>query len=104
MNEQITWYDATCISGDDVKGIWENDNLDHVANLCCHCSSDGQLLVAGDENGYVRLFQYPCVEEKASFHLAKQSSNAVTEVRFLKDNSCMVASSTEGFLFIWDLL
>lgn len=54
MAEQIKFYDATCLSGDDVRGIWENDQLDNVVNLCCHCSSTGDLVVTGDENGNVR--------------------------------------------------
>ena len=54
MSEQIKFYDATCLSGDDVMGVWENSNLDNVVNLCLHCSSSGDLVVTGDENGYVR--------------------------------------------------
>lgn len=104
MSEQIKFHDATCLSGDDVRGIWENDNLDNVVNLACHCSSTGDLIVTGDENGNVRLFTYPCLEQNAGFHLAKQSSGVVTEARFLKENNCVVTSGMEGALFIWELV
>ena len=54
MSEQIKFYDANCLSGDDVRCVWENENLNDVVNLCCHCSSSGDLVVTGDENGFVR--------------------------------------------------
>lgn len=101
--DKIQWYDATCLSGNDVKGIWENDNLNNVINLCCHCSLENDLIATGDENGNVRLFVYPCTDNNASFYFTKQSSNAVTEIRFLKENNAIITSSLEGSVFIWEL-
>ena len=60
--------------------------------------------MTGDEIGNIRLFSYPSTDEKASFYLIKQSSNAVTETRFLKDNNCIVTSNMQGDLFIYDLI
>lgn len=84
-------------------GCWNNINIENVINLCCHQLDN--LLITGDENGNIRLFKYPCIDQNASFYYAKQSSNACTEARFLKkDSNCIVTSSFDGSLFIWDLV
>ena len=50
----------------------------------CSRSPNGQLLVTGDDNGYVKLYRYPVLEE-GNQHYSFNHMSCVMNVKFLKD-------------------
>jgi len=52
----------------------------------CDRHPDGSVLVTADDFGFVKLFNYPCPVEKASFHKFVGHSSHVTNVAFSKNS------------------
>lgn len=56
--EEIAWASWTCVLGPSVQGVWPAYTDVTDVNAAC-VSHDGQVIVTGDDFGYVKLFQYP---------------------------------------------
>ncbi|KAI1301465.1 putative echinoderm microtubule-associated protein [Halotydeus destructor] len=87
--------------GDDVKGIWDNEQLKDVVNLSCHCSPAKSWLASGDEEGFLRFFTYPCVDPRSGFFERKIGTGSVSEVRFLHDDGHLVTANMNGLILRW---
>ncbi|XP_076315888.1 echinoderm microtubule-associated protein-like CG42247 [Tachypleus tridentatus] len=99
------WYDLTSTLGHNLLGIWENQDLREVVNLTSHRSYSKQLLAAGDHEGYVRLFRYPCPSTLAYFREYKHGSAGTAVVRFLPGDKHLVsAGGTDGAMLVWRLI
>jgi len=86
------WVDQTCVVGWSVAGLWSNHNYQNVANIeTAHVSKFRELLVAGDSDGYLRLFGFPCMNPKAEFHEEKAVSGPLSCARFFYDDSYVIA-------------
>ena len=78
--KNIEWKSWTSTLGFGVQGIWPGVDFTDVNSVCR--SQDGNLLATGDDFGKVKLFKWPCIEEKADFNESIGHSSHVTEVRF----------------------
>ena len=60
------------------------------------------VLVTGDDFGKVKLFKYPCVQEKSSFNKYGGHSAHVTNVKFLRDSSYVISTGGgDKSIFQW---
>lgn len=57
-----------------------------------HCSSRMRLLVSGDDNGKVRLLEYPCVIQHSESVKGRGHSSHVTNVKFLKNDEKVIST------------
>lgn len=128
--QDIEWFNATCSASENVRAIWDNDNLNQLAdnnqnqiatrqtankqqqqqqpaptvvNMSCHVSNSNKLVVASDGNGHLRLFKYPCREPTMGFYQRRYSSMPAVVVRFLSDDQHFVSSGSDGSVSLWGL-
>lgn len=80
----MQWAGWSCLQGFPVMGMWQDGQCGNDINSC-HRSPDGQLLVTSDDEGYVRIFNYPCVIKEAPHHAFKGHAAFTENVRFLQD-------------------
>lgn len=65
--EQITWNTWKSIIGAEIVGIWPR-GADKAEVNCCHVSNSGNAVATGDDNGLVKLFNFPCSEKYVSLN------------------------------------
>lgn len=80
----MQWAGWSCLQGFPVMGMWQDGQCGNDINSC-HRSPDGRLLVTSDDEGYVRLYNYPCVIKEAPHHALKGHAAFTENVRFLED-------------------
>uniref|UniRef100_T1IJD0 Uncharacterized protein n=1 Tax=Strigamia maritima TaxID=126957 RepID=T1IJD0_STRMM len=99
----VRWSRLTCTLGYSINGIWNNINQRLPGLITSsHVSSSNKLLSAADDEGYVRLFRYPCISPKADYHEIKPYTGRVTSVRFLYDDSFLItAGGIDAALMQW---
>ncbi|XP_022246683.1 echinoderm microtubule-associated protein-like CG42247 [Limulus polyphemus] len=103
--KDLEWYDLTSTLGHNLLGMWENEDLREVVNLTSHRASSKQLIAAGDQEGFVRLFRYPCPSTKAAFREYKHGSSGTTVVKFLRgDRNLVSAGGSDGAILVWRLV
>eukprot|EP00873_Tetraselmis_striata_P042208 jgi/Tetstr1/462472/TSEL_007468.t1 len=78
------WASWSTVQGFSVMGIWKNTS-DTTDINACHRSPCGKYLVAADDSGVIRLYNYPCVIEKAPSRDYFGHSSHVMNVRFSPD-------------------
>mmetsp|Transcript_32689 Transcript_32689/g.92738 ORF Transcript_32689/g.92738 Transcript_32689/m.92738 type:complete len:986 (+) Transcript_32689:227-3184(+) len=83
------WASWTCVQGFPVMGIWKNTSDTTDINACDR-SPCGQYLVAVDDSGMTRLYNYPCVVEKAPSKDYVGHSSHVMNARFSSDGRHVV--------------
>lgn len=59
---KIEWYEWTSIFDPQIIGIWPDDARSNYIN-CAHLASNAMKLATGDDDGSVKLFQFPCTEQ-----------------------------------------
>lgn len=86
----LQWKSYSCVLGFGVMGIWPPfaDGTD-INSL--HVSRDKSLVVTGDDNGLVNVFNYPCVIKNAPRLQFTGHSSHVTNVRFAYDDNVIVS-------------
>ena len=97
------WHDLTAPIGFHVAGAWNNSSYsnDDAVITSAHAGWNRQLLLAADNDGFVRLFRYPCTSTKTEFREAKPFSGAVNAARFLLDDIYAVAvGGTSGSVLV----
>ena len=101
----VKWLDQTCIVGFPIAGTWNNVNYKDDSDITSvHMGNNRQLVVAGDNHGYVRLFRSPCTTPKAEFNEEKPSSKIVHQVKFLMDDLYVIsASGKDATLVRWKI-
>jgi len=78
------WASWSTVQGFSVMGIWKNTN-DTTDINACHRSPCERYLAAADDSGMIRLYNYPCVVEKAPSRDYKGHSSHVMNIRFSAD-------------------
>eukprot|EP01044_Picomonas_judraskeda_P014565 COSAG03_NODE_2331_length_2879_cov_1.649281_2_plen_494_part_00 len=98
------WDTWTCQLGFPVMGIW-SDNMDGTDINAVHRSTRGGHLVAADDNGQVRLLNFPCVIDKAPAAVFGGHCSHVPNVRWLSDDRRVVsAGGHDRTLFQWRIV
>ena len=87
----MEWASWTCLQGFPVMGMWQDGQCGNDINSC-HRSPDGHSLVTSDDDGFVRLFNYPCVIKEAPHHAFKGHAAFTENVRFLADGKRVVSA------------
>ncbi|XP_040580643.1 echinoderm microtubule-associated protein-like CG42247 [Lepeophtheirus salmonis] len=85
----IEWLEHTCTVGFPVVGIWNNLNYRNEPSIpsVVHTGFEGQFVSTGDHHGYLRLFQYPCVNPRAEYLEMKTGSGPIYGLDvFFKDS------------------
>ena len=76
-------YIATHPVGFPVMGIWA-DGMDGTDTNAVHRSSSHRHVVTAGDDGRVRLFNYPCVIDKAPARVMTGHSSHVANVRCVR--------------------
>ena len=106
----VQWYSHTCYLGFPVMGIWpEGVDATHVNS--CHVS-DGTgggkgagLVLTGDDNGGLKLFNAPCVVEGAPYVEGYGHCSGITSARFLKGDRAAVSSGgADRSVMLWKVV
>lgn len=81
--KDFEWASWTCKLGFPVQGVFQSVDYSDVNTVCR--AGNQKVLATGDDNGYVNLFKYPCVVEKAQCKAYIGHSSHVTKVNYLSN-------------------
>jgi microtubule-associated protein-like 1/2 len=105
--KDVKWMSNNCTVGFLCAGMWNNRFYQTPAATIITTASRTlaqDLLVSGDNDGYLRLFKYPCITPRAEFTEAKVYSGSIASVRFLYGNTTIATvGGTDATLMIWEL-
>lgn len=97
------WSTHTSVLGWPVQGVWssnhEYEGLNDVNAMDRHC--DGKLLAVGDDMSNVKIYRYPCVEERSRCVLLSGHSSHVTNVRWTNKQHLVSAGGNDKSLMFW---
>ena len=102
-----TWLEQTCTMGYNVAGTWNNLGFknDPTTTTALHVGNHRTRVIAGDAQGNLRLFQYPCTTARAEFIEEKSSSTAVVATRFLfEDMYVITVGGSDATLLRWKIV
>ena len=96
-----TWATWTCPLGWPVQGIWPS-TADGTEYNAVHRSHKGDLVVAADDYGRLKLFNYPCVTPGCGSDAYYGHSSHVTNCRWTNDDSHVITTGgTDRAVFQW---
>jgi microtubule-associated protein-like 6 len=96
------WATQTCKLGWGVQGIWPpGADTSDINSVDRHCA--GKLIASADDNGQVKIFRYPCVNEGAKFLALDGHSSHVTCVRWTVGHNLASVGGNDKCLFVWDM-
>nr|XP_027204131.1 echinoderm microtubule-associated protein-like 1 [Dermatophagoides pteronyssinus] len=104
FSDNLQWCNVTCSGLEDARGTWDNEKFKDVINICKNYSPTLKCIVTGDENGFIRLFAYPCYDTKASYFQYKQGGGSVTDVKFAPNEAFIATCNFDGTVFVWRLI
>ncbi|XP_014242237.2 echinoderm microtubule-associated protein-like CG42247 isoform X2 [Cimex lectularius] len=104
--KDVKWYTHNSTVGFLVSGIWNNRYYPMTSIISTvNRSAAHDLLVAGDTEGYLRLFRYPCISTKAEYNEEKVYSLAIATARFLfNDRNVATVGGTDASLMLWEVI
>jgi microtubule-associated protein-like 6 len=98
--KDIDWYTWTWVLGFPVIGIFPGVDLTDVNTVWR--SNNREILATGEDSSKVKLFKYPCCEEKAQFKEYIGHSSHLTEVKFsANDNYLATVGGNDKTVIIW---
>lgn len=103
--KDVKWYTHNATVGFMVAGMWNNRYYPMTSIISTASRSAAHdLLVSGDTDGYIRLFRYPCLSQKAEYNEEKVYSGTVACARFLfNDRNVVTVGGTDAALMLWQL-
>ncbi|XP_053678540.1 echinoderm microtubule-associated protein-like CG42247 [Anopheles nili] len=105
--KDVKWLSSNSTVGFLVAGLWNNRYYPAPSNTVITTTARTaaqDLVAAGDGDGYLRLFRYPCITPRAEFTEAKVYSGTLACVKFLYGNHSLVTvGGTDASLMIWEL-
>ncbi|XP_077998925.1 echinoderm microtubule-associated protein-like 2 isoform X1 [Glandiceps talaboti] len=104
LMRDVEWYTQTCILGYTLLGVWSSKDTGTDINAV-ERSQHSDVIVSGDNNGFISVYRYPCTSFKAESHDVKAYSSHVTNVRFLPEDRFMVSTGgLDACLMQWVLV
>ncbi|XP_076041136.1 doublecortin-domain-containing echinoderm-microtubule-associated protein isoform X3 [Oratosquilla oratoria] len=76
-----TWVTHTCPLGYMVHGVWAGGR-DAPIQVTLDRGPRGDVVAAGDTDGYIRLYRYPVLSRRAGYHEYKVYTSYVSGLRF----------------------
>ncbi|XP_052900839.1 echinoderm microtubule-associated protein-like CG42247 isoform X1 [Anopheles moucheti] len=105
--KDVKWLTSNSTVGFLVAGLWNNRYYPAPSNTIITTTARTaaqDLVAAGDADGYLRLFRYPCITPRAEFTEAKVYSGTLACIKFLYGNHSLVTvGGTDASLMIWEL-
>ncbi|GLV35997.1 Doublecortin-domain-containing echinoderm-microtubule-associated protein [Carabus blaptoides fortunei] len=103
--KDVKWYTHNSTIGFMVHGMWNNRFYPMTSIvITANRAAAHDLLVAGDADGYIRLFRYPCLSPKAEYNEEKVYSGQVACARFMfNDRNIVTVGGTDASLMLWEL-
>ncbi|XP_077381857.1 echinoderm microtubule-associated protein-like 6 isoform X7 [Festucalex cinctus] len=100
----VHWMTWTGVLGPEVNSIWPKySNVTNVNSVDANYS--GAVLAAGDDQGLVKLFRFPCLKKGAKFKKYIGHSAHVTNVRWSGDLQWLVSTGgADHAVFQWRFL
>jgi WD40 repeat protein len=100
--DSIKWADDALIAGWDTQGLyqkgWDGTDLNDAT-----VTSDGKLIVSGDDYGTVRLHNYPAIDPSACIEYSGHAE-FVVGVEWLRDDSQLITcGGNDMAIFQWQL-
>nr|XP_014289847.1 echinoderm microtubule-associated protein-like CG42247 isoform X2 [Halyomorpha halys] len=104
--KDVKWYTQNCSVGFLVAGIWNNRYYPQTSVISTVSRSAAHdLLVVGDTEGYLRLFRYPCISQKAEYNEEKVYSMSIAAARFLyNDRNVATVGGSDASLMLWQVV
>lgn len=100
----MQWATQTCIIGHPVLGAWSNLGKGEDINAVGR-SNQSDLMVVGENKGFIRVYKYPCSTHKAESLSVKPYSSHVTNVGFIFDDSFLVSTGgSDSSIVQWSLV
>ncbi|XP_042868750.1 echinoderm microtubule-associated protein-like CG42247 [Penaeus japonicus] len=98
-----TWVTQTSPLGYMVHGVWGGGKDAHI-QVTVDRGPRGDVLAAGDTDGFIRLYRYPVLSLRAGYHEYKVYTSYVSGVRFSHtDNYLYTIGGTDAALMRWRL-
>ncbi|XP_068236038.1 echinoderm microtubule-associated protein-like CG42247 [Palaemon carinicauda] len=95
------WSTQTCPLSYMVHGVWSGAR-DAPLQVTLDRSPRGDVVAAGDTDGYIRLYRYPVLSTRAGYHEYKVYTSYVSSVRFsYTDNYLYSIGDTDAALMRW---
>jgi len=86
-----TWETWTSVRGWHVNGVWpKNSMLNHVRTISR--SESQKLVVTGDKDGLVKLFNYPCPQWGSDYKEYRMHSTFVEGIRFSHGDEYVIST------------
>ncbi|KAI5709816.1 hypothetical protein M8J75_003490 [Diaphorina citri] len=104
--KDVKWYTFNATVGYLVSGIWNNRFYPMTSMISAvNRSAAHDLLIAGDVDGYLRLFRYPCISPKAEYSEEKVYSGQINAARFMfNDRNLVTVGGSDATLMLWEVV
>lgn len=98
--KDFQYHTFTCLFGFPVQGIFPGVDFTDVNSTSRN--STEKLIASAEDTGMVKLFKYPCTEERASSKEYAGHSSHVTKVRFSSgDNYVVSTGGNDKSVLLW---
>eukprot|EP00602_Paraphysomonas_sp_CaronLab_P006133 CAMPEP_0185021562 /NCGR_PEP_ID=MMETSP1103-20130426/4257_1 /TAXON_ID=36769 /ORGANISM="Paraphysomonas bandaiensis, Strain Caron Lab Isolate" /LENGTH=2261 /DNA_ID=CAMNT_0027553167 /DNA_START=29 /DNA_END=6811 /DNA_ORIENTATION=- len=101
LMRDVVWDTDTCVYSYNTQSIW-GPYADGVYNNAVCKSNAGDMLVAVDNCGRLRVLGNPCISEQPNFLQARGHAADIQCIRFTIDDSYIISTGgTDGCIFQW---
>lgn len=100
----IKWSTWTCVLGPEVEGIWpKNSKITQISAV--DVNVEKKLLASGNQDGIVKLFQFPVFNKSAKSQKFVGHSADVTNVRWAPNGETLLTvGGTDNAILQWRLV
>nr|XP_053632744.1 echinoderm microtubule-associated protein-like 5 [Cherax quadricarinatus] len=100
---EVEWSSWTCVLGAQVAGIWPKYSDTSDVNAC-HANMDLGVIVTAGDDGFLRLFRFPCAKKDSKSESYVGHSEHVSNVRWSCDSRYVVSvGGGDHALCLWKL-
>ena len=101
----IRWKTHHCVLGFHVMGIWPPYTDGTDINAVDVSVEKGIVMTGNDDEGLIRLFNFPCIVKNAPAKDYTGHSSHVTNVKFLRGGDTAVSSGgNDGSAMVFDVV